>query len=62
VKDPKGKEEEEWLTSCPGCFIAEKEPRYPITMRLGGTQNRSGRFLPEFEPRIETPNYILNKM
>ena len=58
------------LTSRPGCIIADKEPRYLIAMRLGGAQNRSGRFqrretilsLPNFEPRTEPPDHIFNEI
>jgi hypothetical protein len=32
-----------WLTPCPGRFTPGKENRYPLYMRLGGSQGRSGR-------------------
>jgi len=34
----------ECITSRPGRFTPGKEPTYPFNIRLGGRQNRSGRF------------------
>jgi hypothetical protein len=42
----------EWLTSLPGRLTTGKEPRYPLNMRLGGSQSR-------FERRGEEKNLLL---
>jgi len=33
----------EWSTSCPGLFIPGREPRYPLSRRVGTPRSRSER-------------------
>jgi len=33
----------DWSTSCPGLFNPGKEPRYPLSRRVGGPHSRSER-------------------
>jgi len=52
----------EW-SSCTGYFTTEKEPWYPLNIRLGGPLSLSGHFgkekhffsMPGFEPQIIQP-------
>jgi hypothetical protein len=42
------------LTSCPGCFICSKEPRYQMKDKMGGPHRQSGNFEAE---EILLPTY-----